>query len=133
MAEYALAAVDYSLMLTTLVNPTLAVPLLVMLHYTLTIASGEHPSDWPHAVRFLETEMQNPIDPSGWPQLLETLAPDIRRAGLDAKQQRLPQLRFRPCARYRSSPTAPVPGLRTRRGPKTTTRLDPTLQELESR
>ena len=86
LAEYALATVDYSLMLTTLVNPALAVPLLVMLRHTLSIASGEHPMDWPHAVRFLETEMQNATDPSGWPQLLENLAPDIRRAGLDAKQ-----------------------------------------------
>jgi hypothetical protein len=77
-------------MLTTLVNPALAAPLLVMLRHTLSIASGEHPTDWPHAVRFLETEMQNAIDPSGWPQLLETLTPDIRRAGLDAKQPKVP-------------------------------------------
>ena len=90
LAEYALSAVDYALMLSTLVNPALAAPFIVMLRHTLSIASGEHPSDWPHAVRFLETEMQNATDPSGWPQLLETLAPDIRRAGLDAKPPKQP-------------------------------------------
>ena len=89
LAEYALAAVDYALMLNTLVNPVLTGPFLVMLRHTLSVASGEHPLDWPHAVRFFETEMQNAIDPSAWPQLLETLAPDIRRAGLDAKQPKV--------------------------------------------
>ena len=38
LAEYALAAVDYSLMLSAQINPALAVPLLVMLRHTLSVA-----------------------------------------------------------------------------------------------
>ena len=54
LAEYSLAAVDYTLMLASLVNPAFVVPNLVMLHHVMSIANGEHPTDWPHMVRFLE-------------------------------------------------------------------------------
>ena len=84
LAEYALTAVDYALMLGTLVNPALVVPSLVMLRHSLAVANGEHPSDWPHMVRFLDTEMKNVADPSSWPELLETLGPTVRRAGMDS-------------------------------------------------
>ena len=103
LAEFSLAAVDFALMLMTMVNPALAVPSLVMLRHALAVANGEHPSDWPHIVRFLETEMKNAVDPSGWPSLMETLATDVRRAGMDAAA-----VKSKP-ATPSATPDAPLP------------------------
>ena len=53
LIDYILVTLNHTLMLHTLVNPAFTAPSLVALHQVVTIAHGEHPSDWPHGVRVL--------------------------------------------------------------------------------
>ena len=87
LAEYALAFVSHTLMTHTMVNPEFTAPALVMLQHVLTIAHGEHPGDWPQAVRVIDTEMKNLADPSLWSQQRATFTADARRLTMDAEKK----------------------------------------------
>ena len=85
MGDFLLAAVNYMLMLHTLVNPAFVAPMLVMIHHILTIYLGEHRGDWVHAVRFLEGVMKKDVtDPSMWAEQSATYMAAIRRLASDA-------------------------------------------------
>ena len=85
LADFLLAAVNYMLMLHSLVNPDFVAPLLVMVQIILSVYLGDHRDDWIHAVRFLEGVMKKDAsDPSIWADQTPTYLTAIRRVGNDA-------------------------------------------------
>ena len=87
LTEYVLASVSHTLMLHTCVNPEFTAPALVMLQHVLTVAHGEHPGDWPQAVRVVDGEMKNLADPGLWTQQRAVFTADARRLTMDADKK----------------------------------------------
>ena len=91
LADFLLAAVNYMLMLHSLVNPAFVAPLLVMVQLILSVYLGDHRDDWVHAVRVLEGVMKKDAsDPSIWADQSSTYLAAIRRVGNDASKGEKP-------------------------------------------